>query len=416
MRGSTVRIDPARYFVPLHRVEQVDVRLIAPQHDAAFHCCGQVTVRAEARIGAYTAGEDGEMGDEGREVASAQDTRSRDVRIVFVGDVMLGRMVNEGLRLAPVAYPWGDTLPVFQDADLRICNLECTLSDRGAPWAATPKVFHFRSDAKNSAVLGAAHIDAVSLANNHAMDYGAEALADTLMLLDEAGIQHAGAGRTVDEAAQAATLVTRAGRIGLLAFTDNEPAWEATPGQPGVYYVPVDLQDTRAIHLLERVRQTRAAVDFLIVSAHWGPNWGYEPPSGHVVFGHALIDAGADVVFGHSCHVCRGIELCHRRPILYGTGDFIDDYMVDPVERNDESCIFVLETRQHLPRRLQLYPTVIENLHAQLAAGERAEDIARTLQRLCAGLGTTATWHAAAGYLDITFPDTDGDVIVPPAL
>ncbi len=356
------------------------------------------------------------MGDEGREVASAQGTRNPDMRLLFVGDVMLGRMVNEGLRLAPAAYPWGDTLPVFQGADLRICNLECTLSERGEPWVATPKVFHFRSDAKNSAVLGAAHIDAVSLANNHAMDYGEEALVDTLTLLDEAAIQHAGAGRMFDEAAQAATMVTSAGRIGLLAFTDNEPAWEAASSQPGVYYVPVNLRDTRAIHLLERVRQTRAAVDFLIVSAHWGPNWGYVPPSEHVAFGHALIDAGADVVFGHSCHVCRGIEVYQRRPILHSTGNFIDDYAVDRVERNDESCIFVLETHQLLPHRLQLYPTVIGNLQARLAAGERAEDIARKLQRLCAGLGTTATWHAAAGYLDITFPDSDGDVIVPRAL
>lgn len=328
------------------------------------------------------------------------------MRLVFVGDVMLGRLVNDALRSVPAAFPWGDTLPVLQRADLRLCNLECALSDRGTPWVATPKVFHFRSDAKNTAVLRAARIGAVSLANNHVLDYGDEALTDTVTLLDEAAIQHAGAGRTFDEAAQAATILTPEGRIGLLAFTDNEPAWEATPSQPGVHYVPVNLQDTRAIHLLERVRQTRAAVDYLIVSAHWGPNWGYVPPPEHIPFGRALIDAGADVVFGHSGHVCRGIEMYHRRPILYGVGNFIDDYMVDPMERNDESCIFVLETHQHLPHRLELYPTVIEDCQARLASADHAEDIARKLQQLCASLGTAATWHAPAGYLDITFPDT----------
>lgn len=328
------------------------------------------------------------------------------MRLLFVGDVMLGRVVNEALRSVLPAYPWGDTLSVFERADLRFCNLECALSDRGAPWTATPKVFHFRSDAKNSAVLRAAHIDAVSLANNHALDYGAEALADTLALLDAAAIQHAGAGRTFDEAAQVATISTLEGRVGLIAFTDNEPAWEARPDRAGVLYVPVDVRDARAADLLTRVRQAKQTVDLLIVSAHWGSNWGYVPTLAHMSFGRALIDAGADVVFGHSSHVCRGIEIYHGRPILYSAGDFIDDYAVDPVERNDESCIFVLETQRQLqPCRLHVYPTVIEDMQARLASGDRADAIARKMRGLCAGLGVAATWHAeAAGYLDIAFP------------
>jgi poly-gamma-glutamate capsule biosynthesis protein CapA/YwtB (metallophosphatase superfamily) len=326
------------------------------------------------------------------------------MRLLFVGDVMLGRLVNEALRRGPPAFPWGDTLPVFQGADVRFCNLECVLSDRGTPWTATPKAFHFRSDAKSSAVLRAAHIDAVALANNHTLDYGDEALADTLAALDAAGIQHAGAGGSFDQAARPAVIATTAGRVGLLAFTDNEPAWEATPDQPGVLYVPVDVADARARHLLDHVRQTRQMVDFLIVAAHWGSNWGYGAPREHVVFGHAVIDAGADVVFGHSAHVFRGIEIYRRRPILYSAGNFIDDYAVDPVERNDESCIVVLETHQLDPQRLQVYPTVIEDFHARLAPDRWAADIARTLRRLCADLGTMTTWHADGGYLEATIP------------
>lgn len=331
------------------------------------------------------------------------------MRLLFVGDVMLGRLVNSVLRSEPATYPWGDTLPVFGRADLRLCNLECALSDRGAPWTAMPKAFHFRSDAKNSAALSAAHIDAVSVANNHVLDYGAGALADTLTVLDAAGVRHAGAGRTLEEAAQPAVMPTATGRIGLLAFTDNEPAWEATAGQPGVFYVPMDLQDARAQYLLERVRWARKMVDFLIVSAHWGPNWGYVPPREHVAVGRALIAAGADMVFGHSGHVCRGIELYQRRPLLYCTGNFIDDYAVNSVERNDESAIFVLETQQHAARRLHLYPTVIDSMQAQLARGQRAEDIAGKLQRLCADLGTATTWEAASGSLVAVFPTACAD-------
>ncbi len=315
---------------------------------------------------------------------------------------MLGRMVNETLRHESPAYPWGDTLPVFERADVRLCNLECVLSDRGEPWAGAYKAFHFRSDAKNIATLRAAHIDAVSLANNHTLDFGAEALADTLALLDAAGIQHAGAGRTPDEAACGATITTPAGKIGLLAFTDNEPEWEAAPERPGTRYAPVDLHDRRILRLMEQVAQTKKAVDILIVSAHWGANWGYVPPAGHALLGHALIDAGADVVFGHSSHVYRGIEVYHGRPIIYSAGDFVDDYMVDPVERNDRSCIFVLVTHQFQPWSLYLYPTFIKERQARLASGDTAEAIGQELRQLCARLGTMTDWHAAEAYLDIT--------------
>lgn len=327
------------------------------------------------------------------------------MHVLFVGDVMLGRFVNEVLRREAPAYPWGDTLPVFEQADVRLCNLECALSDRGTPWAGAAKVFHFRSDAKNSAVLRAAHLDVVSLANNHALDYGYEALTDTLTLLDDAGIEHAGAGHTLDEAAEPAIIQASESTIGLLACTDNEPQWEATPQQPGVWYVPVTLGDPRTEHLFERVRQTKERVDFLIVSAHYGPNWGYVPSPEQMSFARALIAAGADVVFGHSAHVCRGIEIYQQRLILYSTGNFIDDYAVDTVERNDESCIFMLETHRHRPHRLRLYPTVIDECQARLAPGAWAEIIARKMQRLSAAFDTALTWHAADGYLEATMPD-----------
>src|SRR5437899_510711 len=122
------------------------------------------------------------------------------MQLLFVGDVMLGRLVNDTLRKMPTDYPWGDTLSVFHRADIRLCNLECVLSDRGTPWSASPKVFHFRSDAKNVETLTVACIDAVSLANNHALDFGYEALVDMLNSLRAAGIQSAGAGTMLSEA------------------------------------------------------------------------------------------------------------------------------------------------------------------------------------------------------------------------
>src|SRR6516165_11066718 len=118
-------------------------------------------------------------------------------KYLFAGDVMLGRMVNEVLQHEPPEYPWGDTLTIFREVAWRVCNLECVLADSWDPTSLPSKAFHFRSDAKNVAVLQAAGIDTVSLANNHTLDFGERALSEMLDLLDHAGICRSGAGRGI---------------------------------------------------------------------------------------------------------------------------------------------------------------------------------------------------------------------------
>lgn len=316
------------------------------------------------------------------------------MRLLFVGDVMLGRDVNEALRRQPPEALWGDTLELFRGMDARVCNLECTISERGQPWRPMAKPFHFRSDAKNVAVLTAAGIHAVSLANNHALDFGAEALADTIGVLDAAGIAHAGAGADLAAALRPAVWTAAAARLSLLAFTDNEPEWAATSGAPGVCFVPVELGDPRAERFMGAVRAAKAASDLVIVAAHWGSNWGYRVPQEHRAFSRALVEAGADVVFGHSGHVCRGLEIDRGRPVLYCAGNFVDDYAVDPVERNDESFIFVVEFEAGRLRAVRLYPTMIEACRAR-RAGRRELCIAYRMQDLCEALGTQFDWDTA---------------------
>lgn len=324
------------------------------------------------------------------------------VQLLFAGDVMLGRLVNEALKSQTPAYPWGDTLGLFRQASWRMCNLECALSDRGTPWSPHTKVFHFRSDAKNAAVLQAAGIDAVSLANNHALDYGEDALLDTLRILDDRDIARAGAGATADEARQ--LTVSKAGdvHIGLLAFTDNMPEWDATDTSPGVYYVPAVASDPRAQQLLANVRKATEAVGLLVVSAHWGPNWGRKPPLSHVELGRALIDAGADVVFGHSAHIFRGVEFYKGRPILYSTGDFVDDYAVDPVERNDWSFVFVVDVPPRGAWQLKLYPTLIRRYQAVRALEPDRRQIVDRMMTLCSELGARAVWKPEHGRLEVS--------------
>lgn len=323
------------------------------------------------------------------------------MKIALVGDVMLGRLVNNFLKKSDPAYPWGNTLPILQEADLRICNLECVLSDVGNPWSTTPKMFHFRTDEKNVNTLQAATINIVSLANNHVLDYEDEALLRMLDVLDGQKILHAGAGKNLLQASQHTLCQVKGQKIAFIAFTDNEPDWEAQKNKPGIFFVPTKINDKRAQELFKRIQNLRQTVDFLIVSTHWGSNWGYEPPKEHVLFAHALIDAGADLIFGHSAHVFRGIEIYKNRPIIYSAGDFIDDYAVDEVEKNDESFIFVLEKEPAQHFKLYLYPTCIRHFQANLSISYHQQEILCKMQGLCENLGTSIQCFSTHAFLEV---------------
>ncbi|NUP75504.1 MAG: CapA family protein, partial [Sinomonas sp.] len=263
------------------------------------------------------------------------------MQIGLVGDVMLGRLVNEHLRGAASASVWGDVRPVLAQAGVRFANLECVIADGGSPWPG--KAFHFRSDAKNVACLEAAGIDVVSLANNHTLDHGPGALRDMLLLLDVHGILHAGAGVDLAAAQRPAIVRTEGTAVAVIAFTDNEPGWAATEASPGLFYAPTVLADGRVRRLLALVRRARDDAEFLMVSAHWGANWGAGVPRDHQALAHALVEAGADLVVGHSAHIFRGVEVYRGRPVIYSAGDFLDDYAIDPGERNDQSFVFLVE-------------------------------------------------------------------------
>lgn len=314
------------------------------------------------------------------------------MRLVLAGDVMLGRLVNRAIKERPPEVVWGDTLHFFTSADASVCNLECVISDRGEEWGPEKKAFHFRTDPKNIEALKKARITAVTLANNHSLDFGPVALVDTLGALDSSGIKRAGAGRDLSEASSAAYFRAGGVEFALISFTDNEPSWEAKDETPGIHFVPVDLEDPRARSLFNAIREAKKRADIVIASPHWGPNWGYRPPETHVPFARAMIDAGADIVFGHSCHVFQGVELYKGRPIIYSAGDFIDDYAVNDVERNDESFVFIVETDGARLKRVLLYPTMIIRFEARSARGFLAEEIAIKMKNLSAELKTRLKW------------------------
>lgn len=325
--------------------------------------------------------------------------RRRSIELAFMGDVMLGRLENEKLENRSPMYPWGDVLPILAETDVRFCNLESVISDMGKPVAN--KEFHFRTDIKNVDVLKVAGIDAVSLANNHVLDFGPDALLEMVDVLDKNEIGHAGAGENIDWAIKPAMLSARKQRIAFIAFTDNMPEWKANDSMPGIFYCPIDITSNEARVLFGVVEAARKEADIVIVSAHWGQNWSTEVPASHITFSHSLIDAGADIVYGHSPHVVRGIEIYNERPILYSTGDFVDDYTVDRSVRNDESFIFVVSIGSKGVRRIILHPTLIKNMEVLIAPLPEGREISEKMINLCYQFGTECKWNKEKQYLEV---------------
>ena len=285
--------------------------------------------------------------------------------VALVGDVMLGRGVNAALR----------TLRPEQ------------------PWTRTPKVFHFRADYSAIEVLRAARVDCCSLANNHTLDFEERGLLDTMEHLKAVGIRYAGAGLDREEAARPVLLTApsdRPTRIAILAFTDNEPPFAAGSDRPGTNYLPVSLEPKVLHRIAAAVAAAReAGAEAVVFSNHWGPNMVQRPSALFRRFARAVIDRGADVYYGHSAHVFQGVEIYRGKPILYDTGDFIDDYAVDPRLRNDRSFLFRISLEGSEFRRLELFPVALSYARAQLAKGSERESILDQMERLSGEMGTT---------------------------
>jgi poly-gamma-glutamate synthesis protein (capsule biosynthesis protein) len=328
------------------------------------------------------------------------------MKIALTGDVMLGRLVDDTViwnTLLPPATVWGNVLPLLLEADLRFVNLECVISQSGQKWQPEQKAFHFRASPRAIEVLQSARIDGVTLANNHILDYGPEALLECLTFLDRAGIPHAGAGRNLREALTPMLVEFAENRVAVISLTDNEPAWEAAEQKPGVNHVAYDrhgLLEPYRTRMAEVISLARRHARFVIISAHVGPNWGAPSPAMRAL-AHHLLDLGADLYWGHSNHTPQGIELYQGKAILYSTGDFIDDYAVDPTDRNDLSFLFLLEIQDGHLEYLHLHPVRIDNCRVEIATGRDAEHLERHMQAKCHAFGSQLNFQNNVGMLTV---------------
>lgn len=246
--------------------------------------------------------------------------------------VLLAEQRNSKINY-PVSmdYIWGDALSIWREHKpvVKIINLETSITQSDTPWLR--KEINYRMHPGNVEILRVAGIDVCTLANNHILDWGYAGLKDTMTTLKNANIQFSGVGNTIDEASKPAICELNFGKRVLVfaagAASSGVPVtWSATMKRPGVYYLD-ELNADSLNTIANNIKQYKKPDDLVIFSIHWGSNWGYQVSKQFQSFAHALIDeAHVDVVFGHSSHHFRPMEIYHGKLILYGCGDFINDY------------------------------------------------------------------------------------------
>ena len=291
------------------------------------------------------------------------------MRVALAGDTMLGRTVAEKLRRRhPQSLVDPELAEITRGTDLFVLNLECCISERGEP---VEKTFNFRAPLAAVETLLHLGVDCVTLANNHALDYGVDALLDTFGHLREAGIAYAGAGENVEQARAPAVV----GGLPIFAFADHEASFAAGHDRPGIAFA--DLAPGVPGWVREHARGA-------LVCPHWGPNMTPSPLPYVREAARALREAGATLVAGTSAHVFHGVE----QNILYDLGDFLDDYAVDPQLRNDYGLLFLVDLEPAGPRRIEAVPLRLVNAYTRLARGREAEWIRQRFRQACSRLGT----------------------------
>ncbi|KAF1815545.1 hypothetical protein P152DRAFT_505431 [Eremomyces bilateralis CBS 781.70] len=354
--------------------------------------------------------------------------------LTFLGDVMLGRLIDQllphplppspstlpistaitrspSLTPYPLTAPFSTTLPLLLSSALLLLNLETAATTHPVPWPS--KTFAYRTHPAHIAALAAAHVDYAGLANNHVLDFREPGLRETIAAVEGTGISYAGARQSVEEEWTPAVL--------------RVPREEGSEGGDGPFFVhvwaatdhPSEWEDTGLVHMIDYTAATRARLkalltapradapppDLVVFSVHWGPNYRWTPAAEVRGLARFLIDeCGVDVVHGHSSHHVQGVKVYKRRLVLFGCGDFVDDYAVDGGWRNDLGAVWrvVVEGSKEdkgregrgkglVVKKLEVFPTAIRRFRAERLGPEEADHewVTEKIRGLSGELGTT---------------------------
>ncbi|MBI2907487.1 MAG: CapA family protein [Chloroflexi bacterium] len=336
---------------------------------------------------------------------------SNTVTMTLVGDIYLGGDLDPASLFAP-------TGTHVSGADITFGNLEASVSDIGAPdpnrVALVRGRVAFRSEPRFLAALTAGGFNAVGLANNHSLDYGAEAIMDTMQRLDAAGIAHAGAGGNISEAHEPAIVAAKGVKVAFLSYTSVFlPAWAAEKDRAGlavvrvatayrppsrVFEQPVSppiivtVPDDADVEMARQdIKKARKRADVVVVSWHWGLSEGIRVLAPYQLrLGHAAIDAGADLVLGHHPHVPQAIEVYRGKVICYSMGNFFFPYERPFFDKD----AFILKCRIEGKRlkRVSFLPILSnQQCQPQVLDLKRGRSIVEKIRNLSAPFGTILT-------------------------
>jgi poly-gamma-glutamate synthesis protein (capsule biosynthesis protein) len=303
------------------------------------------------------------------------------VTLAAVGDVNLDLdQFDQGYAYG---YPWTGTAALLQAADVAFANLECTVSFRGSP--VPGKAFTFRGSPYALAAVREAGIDVVSHANNHARDFGTEAILDSFYFLDAGAIAHCGSGMDYAAAHSPAYITANGLRVAFLAYNDIDwPGWTAGAGYPGV----ASAADRAGI--ASDIAAARENADLVVVSFHWGTEREYVAEARQRELARFSIDRGADLVLGHHPHVIQGFEVYRGRLIAYSLGNFV-------FNPGSPQCNYTILAHITLDsggvRGATIYPALISNGRPSLMGGTEAVVWLRQVAGLSAAMGTPMTVH-----------------------
>jgi poly-gamma-glutamate capsule biosynthesis protein CapA/YwtB (metallophosphatase superfamily) len=324
----------------------------------------------------------------------------------------------------PVSPGFSSTLALLAASDLRFATFLMPLSERGEP---ADKLANVRAHPDIAPDLAALRLDLVSLANNHSMDYGPLALFDTMAAFDAIRVRHIGAGQVLDDAL-APVIFERGGfRVGVLAYSCLVPPGAAAmeqragiapirvyssyevnaqwaieePGEPEMVRIRTWTDALDQARAQDKIAALRNEVDILCASIHWGYGAAEDLAEYQRPLAHALVEAGADVVFGHHVHAVQGIEIYHGKPILYSPGNFVGRQIPEDPARltelaerliaamSPDGYIALLSYDETGLSSLELVATSMdEHGLPLLATGEVMTRVYHRIARLSAKLGT----------------------------
>lgn len=279
---------------------------------------------------------------------TTDDKKAQSIKIVAVGDILLGRGVGFRLKAngKSFTYPFEKVVNILKEGDIIFGNLEepITSSTKGLTNIDAGGKYVLKNDVEAFEGIKYAGFNLLNLANNHILDFYEEGLNETINILDKHEIAHAGAGKNLSEARKPAIIERKGIKVGMLSYTDmsevlymGNPPLKFIAGE-GKAGVAPRYEDYR--YLKEDIEALRKEVDIVIVSLHWGIEESFEVTSSQREYAYNLLDCGADIILGHHPHQFQGIEIYKGKPIIYSMGNFIFDQN-DP--ENQETFILNME-------------------------------------------------------------------------